>query len=114
MRCDLYTLVCGALVAAALGCHDLQPADALPPEVATSRRACAAGTADSAQAVQVALDALSKRYPFHSVVLRFAYDSGTFRITTMPAPGSNVLDGMAIVRVDSACQVVGLVQTDSA
>ena len=76
--------------------------------------ACTGGSDDSSAAVSVAIDTLSKLDSFRSEVLRYAHDSTGFRIVTIPAAGQHLVDGMAIVVLDSQCRIVSLVQTDSA
>ena len=76
--------------------------------------ACRGGADDSALAAFAALDTTNRSDPFSSVILRYSRDSTGFRIVTMPAPGSHVVDGMAIIRLSPACRVISVVKTDSA
>ena len=76
--------------------------------------ACRGGADDSTLAAFVALDTLNRSDPFTSVILRYSRDSTGFRIVTMPAPGSRVIDGMAIIRLTPACRIISVVKTDSA
>jgi predicted component of type VI protein secretion system len=69
---------------------------------------------DSARATRLALDSLGRLDGLASAVRRYEPDSDGIRIITGPAEIGRVLDGMAIVRVSPACQIVSLVQTDSA
>jgi len=73
-----------------------------------------ASSCDSAHAARAALDSLARLDPFRSEVYRYEADSAGVRIATWPAPGAAVTDGMAVVRVDRACRITSLVQTDSA
>jgi len=75
---------------------------------------CSGQSQDSAHAVQIALDTLSNRVSWTSVVARYSHDSLGFRVVTMPTPGTSVLDGMGIIRLDAECHVLSLVVTDSA
>jgi len=76
--------------------------------------ACTGGPEDSSKAAHVVLDTLQKLDGFPSAIYRFAKDSSGFRLVTSPAPGQVIIDGMAIVRLDPRCQIVSIVQTDSA
>jgi hypothetical protein len=69
---------------------------------------------DRAQATRLVLDSLARLDALPSAVRRYEPDSDGVRIITGPADVGQVLDGMAIVRVSPACQIVSLVQTDSA
>ena len=75
---------------------------------------CGRGPGDSLAAAKVALDTVNAGSRFKSVVLRYTRDSTGFRIVTMPAPTSRVTDGMAIVRLGPACQILSVTLTDSA
>ena len=80
----------------------------LPP-AATPVQRC-----DSARAANVAIDSLSRLDPFKSEVYRYEPESAGVRIVTWPARDQEVIDGMAIIRLDQACRILSLVQTDSA
>ena len=79
------------------------------PSTATTVQRC-----DSARAATVALDSLARLNPRKSEVYRYEADSAGVRIVTWPARDQQVVDGMAIVRVDQACRIASLVRTDSA
>ena len=69
---------------------------------------------DSVRATRLVFDSLARLDGFPSTVRRYEPDSDGVRIITGPAEVGQMLDGMAIVRVSPACQIVSLVQTDSA
>ena len=82
----------------------------------SDKQAAASSVCDSAAAVRVATDSLAKRYSFRSSVIRFTSDSTGSHIVTWPDPTltPRVLDGMAEIRVSSACRITSLALKDSA
>ena len=76
---------------------------------------------DSAKLARIALDTVKATYGvggpgFESTVIRYEPDTaaGSVRIVTMPRPEENVIDAMAVVRMDCDGRIVELVLTDSA
>lgn len=107
---------CVALVVllASAACQPPSPDEAVGRMDRGSLARAATPSCDSAQAARVALDSLAQLDPFPSAVYRFESDSLGVRIVTWPTSGQLVLDGMAVVRIDRACRIVSLIQTDSA
>jgi hypothetical protein len=96
------------LVAACRGHNDSGAQQTKPPSAASVQRC------DSARAASVAIDSLSHLDRFKSELYRYEPDSAGVRIVTWPAPDQHLIDGMAIIRVDRACRMESLIQTDSA
>jgi hypothetical protein len=78
------------------------------------QRQCGGLVNDSTAAAELVLDSLSKLLPFPSAVYRYSRDATGFRIVTVPAPGTHVTDGRAIVQLTGQCRISSLVLTDSA
>ena len=84
------------------------------PDLVGGDLRCNSSSRDSATAATVALAAVSKVYPFRSVVAEFFRDTAGYRIVTGPAPSEAVLDGFAIVTLTRDCTLLSLIQADSA
>jgi hypothetical protein len=100
-----FSLVC----LAGAGCDKASPG--ANPETAPAD--CFVAGGDSARAICVAVDTLSRGYGLASRPLRVAAESGGFRVVTVP-DDSNTVDGMAVVEVDASGRVQSVVLTDSA
>jgi hypothetical protein len=74
---------------------------------------CSHEANDSARAVCVALDTLSRGSRLPSRVSRVERTTDGFRVVTVPA-NSNIRDGMGVVQVARAGLVTSVIVTDSA
>jgi hypothetical protein len=105
-RVPLFSLVILFLFA---GAFWIRAGRARTPSVTSAAPSC-----DSTTAARIAIDSLAQIDPFRSKVLRFARNSGSVRIVTMPDGQVPVLDGMAVVWINARCRIISLMQTDSA